>query len=64
MQNLKIIIRWNYRYTKKIFSTDIPNDSNIYDDNIAAKKDNYVIIPETIHELNVLWNDALFCGNY
>ena len=35
----------------KIFSTDIPNDRNIYGDNIATKKNNYVIIPETIRDV-------------
>ena len=46
----------------KIFSTDILNDRNIYGDNgrniygdnIATKKNDYVIIPETIC-------DVLFC---
>ena len=38
----------------KIFSTDIPNDRNIYGDNIATKNVDYVI-PETIPEINVLW---------
>ena len=45
----------------KIFSPDIPNDRNIYGNNIATKKNVYVIIPETIREINVLWDDALFC---
>ena len=44
-----------------IFSTDIPNDRNIYSDNIATKKTDYVIIPETIREINVLWDDVLVC---
>ena len=44
----------------KIFSTDIPNDRNMYGDNIATKRDDYVIVPETIREINVLWNDVLF----
>ena len=44
----------------KIFTTDIPNDRNIYGDNIATKKGDYVIIPETIRDINVLWNDVLF----
>ena len=43
----------------KTFSTDIPNDRNIYGDNTASKKDNYVIIPETIDEINLLWDNAL-----
>ena len=38
----------------KIFSTNITNDRNIYGHNIATKKNDYVIIPETIR-------DALFC---
>ena len=44
----------------KIFSTDIPNERNMYCDNIATKKDDYVIVPETIREKNVLWHDVLF----
>ena len=44
----------------KIFSTDIPNDRNVYGDNIATKEVDYVI-PETIPEINVLWDDVLFC---
>ena len=44
----------------KIFSTDIPNDRNMYGDNIATKRDDYVIIPETIREINVLWHDVHF----
>ena len=44
----------------KIFTTDIPIDRNIYSDNIATKKGDYVIIPETIRDINVLWNDVLF----
>ena len=44
----------------KIFTTDIPNNRNIYSDNIATKKGDYVIIPETIRDINVLWNDVLF----
>ena len=28
----------------KVFFNDIPNDRNIYGDNIAAKKNDYVII--------------------
>ena len=43
-----------------IFSRNIPNDRNIYGDNIATKKYDYVIIPETIREINVLWDDDLF----
>ena len=35
----------------KIFSTDIPNHRNVYGDNIATKKDDYAIIPETIREI-------------
>ena len=27
---------------------------------IATKKDDYVVIPETIREINVLWDDVLF----
>ena len=45
----------------KIFSTDIPDDRNICGDNIATKKNEYAIIPETIREINVLWDDVLFC---
>ena len=45
----------------KILSTDIPSDRNMYGDNIATKKNDYVIIRETICEINVLWNDVLFC---
>ena len=45
----------------KIFSRDIPNGRNIYGDNIATKKNDYVIIPEIIREINVLWDDVLFC---
>ena len=44
-----------------IFSTDIPSDRNMYEDNIATKRDDHAIIPETIHEINVLWGDVLFC---
>ena len=44
----------------KIFSMDIPNDRNIYGDNIVTKKVDYVI-PEAICEINVLWDDVLFC---
>ena len=44
----------------KIFSTDIPNSRNIYGNNIATKRDDYVIITETIQEINVLWDDVLF----
>ena len=44
----------------KIFTTDIPNDRNIYSDTIETKKGDYVIIPETIRDINVLWNDVLF----
>ena len=48
-QNLEIKFCQNYRYVAmKIFSTVIPNDRNICGDNIATKKDNYVIVPETI----------------
>ena len=50
----------NYRYTMKIFSTDIPNGRNIYGDNIATKKVDYAIA-ETIREINILWDDVLFC---
>ena len=32
----------------------------MYGDNIATKKDDYVIVPETIREINVLWHDVLF----
>ena len=42
----------------KIFSTDIPNDRNMYGDNIATKRDDYVIVPETIRDINVLWHDV------
>ena len=45
----------------KIFLLDILNDRNIYEDNILTKKDDYVIIPETICEISVLWDDVLFC---
>ena len=38
----------------KIFSTDIPNDRNMYGDNISKEKDGYVIIPEAIRERNAL----------
>ena len=44
----------------KIFSTDIPNDKNMYGDNISIEKDGYVIIPEAIRERNVLQDDVLF----
>ena len=44
----------------KNFSTNLPNDRNIYGDNIVTKKNDYVIIPETIREINVLWGDVLF----
>ena len=44
----------------KIFSTDIPNNRNIYGNNIATKRDDYVIITETIQEIKVLWDDVLF----
>ena len=44
----------------KIFSTDIPNGRNIYGDNIATKKVDYAIA-ETIREINILWDDVLFC---
>ena len=44
----------------KIFSSDIPNDRNMYGDNIVTKEDDYVIVPETIREINVLWHDVLF----
>ena len=44
----------------KIFSTDIPNDKNMYGDNISIEKDGYVIIPEPIRERNVLQDDVLF----
>ena len=37
-----------------IFSTDIPNDRNMYGDNVATKKVDYVV-PETIRE-------KMFCG--
>ena len=43
-----------------IFSRNIPNDRNIYGDNVATKKYDYVIIPEIIREINVLWDDDLF----
>ena len=43
----------------EMFSTDIPNDRNIYWDNIATKKNDYVIIPKTIREINVLWDEIL-----
>ena len=39
-----------------IFSTVIPNDRNIYGDNIVTKKNDYVIIPETIS------SDKCFAG--
>ena len=58
-----MIFHWNYRYTMKIFSTDIPNDRNMYGDNIATKRDDYVIVPETICEINALWHDVLFYVN-
>ena len=32
---------------------DIVNDRKICGDNIATKKNGYVIIPETIHEITV-----------
>ena len=32
----------------------------IYSDNIATKKVDYVILG-TIREINVLWDDVLFC---
>ena len=32
----------------KIFSTDLPNDRNVYGDNIATKKVDHVI-PETCY---------------
>ena len=38
----------------KIFYTDILNDRNIYRDNIATKKDDYVITPEIIRDINVI----------
>ena len=44
----------------KIFSTDIPNDKNMYGDNISIEKDGYVIIPDAIRERNVLQDDVLF----
>ena len=44
----------------KIFSSDIPNDRNMYGDNIETKREDYVIVPETIREINVLWHDLLF----
>ena len=44
----------------KIFTTDIPNDRNIYSDTTVTKKGDYVIIPETVRDINVLWNDVLF----
>ena len=44
----------------KIFSTDIPNDKNMYGDNISIEKDGYVIIPEAIRERNVLQDEVLF----
>ena len=44
----------------KIFSADILNDRIYNGDNITIKKDDYFIIPETIHEINVLWDDVLF----
>ena len=44
----------------KIFSTDIPNDKNMYGDNISIEKDGYVIMPEAIRERNVLQDDVLF----
>ena len=34
----------------RIFSMGIPNDRNTYGDNIATKKDDYVIIPETTRD--------------
>ena len=44
----------------RTFSTDIPRDRNIYGDNTLSKKDDYVI-PDTVREINVLWDDVLFC---
>ena len=44
----------------KIFSADILNDRIYNGDNITIKKDDYFIIPETIHEINILWDDVLF----
>ena len=32
-----------------------------YGDNIATRKDDYVITPGTIREINVLWDNVLFC---
>ena len=45
----------------KIFSTDITNDRNIDDDNITTKKNDCIIIPETIRVINVSWDVVLFC---
>ena len=39
----------------------IANDRNIHGDNIATKKDDYVITPGTICQVNVLWDNVLFC---
>ena len=38
----------------KIFYTDIQNDRNTYRDNIVTKKDDYVITPEIIRDINVI----------
>ena len=45
----------------KIFFTDMPNDRNIYGDNITTKKNDCIIIPETIRVINVLRDVVLFC---
>ena len=44
----------------RIFSVGISNDRNTYGDNIATKKDDYVIIPEITRDINVL-GYVLFC---
>ena len=36
----------------QIFPADIPNGKNIYGNNIATKKNDYVVIPETIRKIN------------
>ena len=56
----QISSRVNYIHTMRTFSTDIPHDRNIYGDNTLSKKDDYVI-PDTVREINVLWDDVLFC---
>ena len=42
----------------KIFSTDIPNDRNIYGDNIATKM--IMLSYQKLREINGLWDDVLF----